>query len=53
MRSPVVESGNFKVRAIASTHAVLLCFDVAKSAPKGLLGFAIKHKVDGAIVEDE
>jgi len=45
MRSPVVESGNFKVRAIAGTHAVLLCFDVAKPARKDLLGFAIKRKI--------
>lgn len=45
MRSPIVEQGDFKVRAIAGTHAVMLCFDVAEPSRKGLLGFSIKRKV--------
>lgn len=43
MRSPVVENGSFKVRAIAGTYAVMLCFDVSEDAREGLLGFAIKR----------
>jgi phosphatidylserine/phosphatidylglycerophosphate/cardiolipin synthase-like enzyme len=45
MRSPIVEAGDFRVRAIAGTHSVMLCFDVAEAARAGLLGFAIKRKV--------
>ena len=45
MRSPVVESGSFRVRAIAGTQVVLLCFDVAAAARTGLLGFSIQRKV--------
>ncbi len=44
MRSEIIEQGDFKVRAIAGTYAVMLCFDVAEPARKGLLGFAIKRK---------
>jgi phosphatidylserine/phosphatidylglycerophosphate/cardiolipin synthase-like enzyme len=44
MRSPIVETGDFRVRAIAGTYSVMLCFDVAEAARAGLLGFAIKRK---------
>jgi phosphatidylserine/phosphatidylglycerophosphate/cardiolipin synthase-like enzyme len=45
MRSEIIEAGNFKLRAIAGTHSVMLCFDVKAAARQGLLGFAIKRKV--------
>lgn len=44
MRSPVIEQDGFKVRAIAGTHVILLCFDVDQPHREGLLGFAIKRK---------
>ncbi len=49
MRSEIIEQGDFKVRAIAGTYAVMLCFDVAGPARDGLLGFAIRRKAgDGS-----
>jgi phosphatidylserine/phosphatidylglycerophosphate/cardiolipin synthase-like enzyme len=45
MRSEIIEVGDFKLRAIAGTHSVMLCFDVKKAARAGLLGFAIKRKL--------
>lgn len=35
---------DFRVKAYAGTHGVLLAFDLAEARRPGLLGFAIKHK---------
>lgn len=46
-----VTNGGFSVRAIAGGNAILLGFDCAQDAARGLLGFAVgRRRADGQVV---
>ena len=40
-------AGDFRAKAIAGTHTVLLAIDCAEPRRQGLLGFAIKREIGG------
>ncbi|HEV2834270.1 MAG TPA: hypothetical protein VGW58_03075, partial [Pyrinomonadaceae bacterium] len=42
------EQGDFKVKAIAGTHTILIALDCAEERRRGLLGFGFKRGVVGS-----
>ena len=44
----IKENGDFRVKAIAGTHTVLIALDCKDKARKDLAGFAMKREVSGA-----
>ena len=45
----IKENGDFRVKAIAGTHTVLIALDCKDKASKDLAGFAMKREVSGAV----